>query len=144
MEPTTAPQPDMAPELTPEEEQVSGAPARQWVCPDPRGLGRPRGRAPPPPRPWVPLPPATAPKAVSPPHGGRGWTRLPASSVLEACGPHIAPSPHSGGNSSSSYWGGLPVPLTTPNPQHLPDALLFLWPLHPNVQVISLRVCGVF
>lgn len=48
MEPATAPQPDMAPELTPEEEQVSGAPAAAVGVsgpPRPRPASAPRGRA---------------------------------------------------------------------------------------------------
>lgn len=68
MEPATAPQPAMPPELTPEEEQVSGPAAARWVCPDPRGLGgvcrRPALLAPPGRR--GPLPAATAPQAVVP------------------------------------------------------------------------------
>ena len=98
MEPTTAPQPDMAPELTPEEEQVSGAAAAAvgvsgHLRPSPAVLFAAGGpRWPPTPRPRRPRPRPSTPEAG----GAAGRCSRSRPLLSAAYRSHIAPSPYSG------------------------------------------------
>lgn len=91
MEPATAPQPDMAPELTPEEEQVSRAADAVVVCPDPEaqpGCARGPGSA----MASNPFPPAAAPQAVIP-QARRRWPLLLLPALQFAAYGRVLPPP---------------------------------------------------
>lgn len=135
MEPATAPRPDMAPELTPEEEQVSGPEAAAvGVSGPPRPTPASASRVPAlcshgaaaPPLPCParrPPSPATAPQAATPSSGDpRDPAPVPAASFAEAYRPQTVPSaPHPlfKGQSSldpGAFFPRFAEPLLAPGP----------------------------
>lgn len=132
MEPATAPQPDMAPELTPEEEQVSGALAAAVGVsgpPRPRPASAHRGGALHGPRCPFPRRPRPRPSAPEPGDAaGRGsrpllFLRLAGLTSPPPPIPVVIKVPRT---------GEPPCPSDHPQPAIFAEHLLVLWPLHPS------------
>lgn len=143
MEPATAPQPDMAPELTPEEEQVSrAAAAAVGVSGPPRPSRAALFAAPGPRWPPTPSPPRPRPRPSSPKPGAPlAAASAPGLFSLLLTG-RVLPPPRIPMMIAVSPVGGLPLPLPT-SPDVFKNTYVASGPSTlKRVLLHSVRVCG--